>query len=360
LAKKRGFTLVELLVVIAIIGVLVSLLLPAVQAAREAARRTQCLNNLKNLGLALNNYENARQRFPATLTFFKEDPYPNTLKNSSLYLNWAIEVLPYMEQQALYNSFKISADPEFKLSHEVNRAAVATPLSVMLCPSDPNGQQVFSGLEGDFARGSYGYNAMQWWPSQYEWPKMENNPLLDFNIGMAGFKNHEIDQSQRIAQITDGTTNTIMLGEMRVGLSQRDRRGTWAMGMCGSNFHCRHAGYQPNSCQGQEDDVQGSKNIIEDVSEGTLLADCMMPQRNLEDSGQSVVRSAHPGGAHVAMVDGSARMISDFIQSGFATPIGAFIGTPPTAPTDQTTEAYFQAWQRLNVARDGYSVGATE
>jgi hypothetical protein len=60
------------------------------------------------------------------------------------------------------------------------------------------------------------------------------------------------------------------------------------------------------------------------------------------------------------MVDGSARMISDFIQSGFATPIGAFIGRPPAAPTDQTTEAYFQAWQRLNVARDGYPLGSTE
>ncbi len=238
----------------------------------------------------------------------------------------------------------------------MNAAARATQLGVLLCPSDPNGQQVYnsSAAEGEWARGSYGYNAMQWWPSQFEWRSIQSAPEYDFNIGMAGFKNHEIDQSQRIAQISDGTTNTIMIAELRVGLGQRDRRGTWAMGMCGSNFHCRHAGYQPNSCQGKEDDVQGAANIISDIGEGTLLSECMMPQNGLEESGQSVVRSTHPGGAHVGMVDGSARMITDFIQTGMTTPIAGRIVTA------QTTEQQFLAWQRLNVARDGYPIGTVD
>src|SRR5690349_22458600 len=100
---RRAFTLVELLVVIAIIGILVALLLPAVQSAREAARRMQCQNNLKQLGLALHNYHDTNQSFPPCMSFDKD---VSDISNTPNYrANWVIRILPFCEQQNLYNAF---------------------------------------------------------------------------------------------------------------------------------------------------------------------------------------------------------------------------------------------------------------
>ncbi len=102
---RRGFTLVELLVVIAIIGILVALLLPAVQSAREAARRMQCQNHLKQLGLALHNYHDTLGYFPPSSNWAAIAEV-NTKNNANLRANWVISILPYIEQQSLYNSFQ--------------------------------------------------------------------------------------------------------------------------------------------------------------------------------------------------------------------------------------------------------------
>ncbi len=112
-----GFTLVELLVVIVIIGVLVALLLPAVQAARAAARRTQCQNHLKQIGLALMNYHGARSEFPPSATFDAKLNSPEYPRHH--YKNWIIEVLPYMEQQNLHNSFNL----DVPISSDLNSVA---------------------------------------------------------------------------------------------------------------------------------------------------------------------------------------------------------------------------------------------
>ncbi len=359
---SRGFTLVELLVVIAIIGVLVALLLPAVQSAREAARRAQCTANEKNVALAVLNYESARKRLPATLTFPKAAYGVQPVNDSNLYLNWAIEILPYLEQQGLFNQIKLSLnyEPEdYKLTSSVNAIPRRTQIAVMLCPSDPFNQQPFVDVNGDWARTNYGYNAFQWYPNKDLWQPSPHGIYgtvdYDFNIGMGGYNNSVTNESQTLAQISDGVSNTILLGEMRAGLSQSDRRGVWSMGMCGSNFHCRHGGYGPNFCDDHADDVFGVANIISDVGEGKLLAECMHPDTGVKDSGQSVVRSLHPGGAHVAFADGSVRFISDFIQSAT---IG--IGGQIYSADIQSGKFPWLAWQRLNVAADGYEIGSTE
>lgn len=320
--RQRGFTLVELLVVIAIIGVLVALLLPAVQAAREAARRIQCSNNLRNLALAMLVHHDAMGHFPAPVTMPPGTNYEPMVDNR-LFSNWAIEILPQLEQQNLFDLFQIDAKTRLYSSKnpDINRVGRETELSVMLCPSDTGSGNPFQGKRGDgnWARGNYGINGFQFWPNsgliramRGDDPSGAASSYIDFNIGMGGVT----EPVMSLAKIQDGASNTIMLAELRVGLSANDRRGVWAMGMCGSNFHCRHAALPVNSCGGYDDDVYDVANIYEDVGQSTLAMECMLPDRGVDRSGQSVVRSLHPGGAHVAMADGSVHFLSDFIDAG--------------------------------------------
>jgi prepilin-type N-terminal cleavage/methylation domain-containing protein/prepilin-type processing-associated H-X9-DG protein len=138
-ARKAGFTLVELLVVIAIIGVLVALLLPAIQAAREAARRTQCLNNLKQLGLAIENHHSARRHYPIG-SVVRFDLKTNQLfKADGVFANGFTEMLPYLEETALSNLY----DP--KQPWYMQQAVVArTPIAVFNCPSNSGGREPYS------------------------------------------------------------------------------------------------------------------------------------------------------------------------------------------------------------------------
>ena len=353
-----GFTLVELLVVIAIIGVLVALLLPAVQAAREAARRTKCSNNLRNLALGVLNHHDAKGHFPAP-GMVREGKGDDPLRDQRLFSNWAIMTLPYIEQQALFTRFDFSAgkrlyDPS---GTDVNREPRGQELEVMLCSSDTGQGQLFADSGGNWARGNYGLNGFQFWPDQWIVAQLHGSSpatttpnitqFLDFNIGMGGVNKPLMDA----AKVSDGTTNTIMLAEMRTGLSSRDRRGVWAMGMCGSNYHCRHASNGvagPNDPSGS-DDVFGYPNILADIGEPTLRTEKMYV--DTDASGQSTVRSLHAGGAFVAMADGSVKFISDFIDGGNIGG-GAFIGQTSLDAQEQN----FGAWQRLNVSADGLIV----
>ena len=358
--SQLGFTLVELLVVIAIIGILVALLLPAIQAAREAARRAQCTSNLKNVALAVHNYHDAKKEFPTAAWLRPQTtPTDHILIDNRLFWNWAIRILPYLEEQSLAAQFTINdTTPITKDTATNNSQARATEIAVMLCPSDiGKGNPFRSTISGSWARGNYGYNAFQFWPNEY-WRTLltdvKYKPFLQFNIGMGGIEDGVTRMAMSFKKITDGTTKTIMLAELRVGLSPIDRRGVWAMGMCGSNLHCRHAAYVPNLCSPKIDDVQGADQIIAEVGEPNLNAMCMMPQNGLDMSGQTLVRSLHPGGANCAMADASVRFISDFVESG--TLIKTEDGYIDTTPVDQTTIDALGVWQRLNIPRDGYAI----
>jgi len=351
---SRGFTLVELLVVIAIIGILVALLLPAIQAAREAARRLQCSNNLRNLGLAMQNYHDTQQQFPEAgqmPQFFLNSQYQSPSRSDRLFANWAIKILPFIERQPLYDRFaalgRIHKIADISVASELSnvlsvRAPAAselrgTPLTVMLCPSDAANQEFFEGDGGNWARGNYAINGGLGfiWNFESWWNDGCSRGIATFNHGA------------NIKQIEDGTTNTIALAELRAGLSSRDRRGVWAMGLVGSSIHEEHASNNVtaiNSCGPGDEDIYRSSEIIDSVGEPTLLSECMMPDAGFQESAQSVVRSVHPGGVFVAMSDGSVHFISDFIDSGNS-----------IAGLDCSEENY-GVWQRLNGSADGYSI----
>jgi prepilin-type N-terminal cleavage/methylation domain-containing protein/prepilin-type processing-associated H-X9-DG protein len=357
-----GFTLVELLVVIAIIGILVALLLPAIQAAREAARRSQCQNNVHNLGLGALNYHDTHSSLPVGVSNPRKAngdfEYMNggqmTATNAKFFANWAIQILPFIEEQALYDSFVLydEAPVGTALNDFANRVERGTELAYMLCPSDVGRGNFCSASGGNWARGNYGLNMGLGFLWNHRDPDDADNPWRhQCGRGVAG-----VNRGATVAQIEDGTTKTIMFGELRVGLSERDRRGTWAMPMVGSNLLAEQAsnyGCGPNCCDPGADDITDQALIEADVGPDRLRQECMT--MGWDNSVSITLRSKHPGGVHVAMCDGAVRFVSNDIQS---IPLGPGYRVPPDNRCPR--EDAFGVWQRINSANDGYVLDGSE
>lgn len=216
--RSRAFTLVELLVVIAIIGVLVALLLPAVQAAREAARRIKCANNLKQIGLGLHNYESTYQSLPWG------NHYGGAITGFSP--SWATSILPFIEAQAHYEKFDFSVN----LDHANNTLATTTQVKAYICPSDSNMRTGVLDVRcaccslGNPARatatwyaGSMGPVHCDSCPFCPDQTASATNPCCQGNSwgdqGSAPGVFHRWSACTRLRDITDGTSNTIMCGE---------------------------------------------------------------------------------------------------------------------------------------------------
>jgi prepilin-type N-terminal cleavage/methylation domain-containing protein len=198
--KRQGFTLVELLVVIAIIGVLVALLLPAVQAAREAARRTQCTNKLKQVGLALHSYHDAHKRLP---------PGGDTTGD----LSWRVSILPYLEETALYDRFDLSAT---SMSATVNLPIGLTPVNTYFCPSGYNLLSIYgSGLVAGgqtFTSHYYGVSGPEGSdPTGKAYP-LKVGVATRGDIMTSGVL--YLDSKVRFKDMTDGTSKTLAVGEI--------------------------------------------------------------------------------------------------------------------------------------------------
>ncbi len=345
---RRGFTLVELLVVIAIIGILVALLLPAVQSAREAARRMQCQNNHKQLGLALHNYHDAHNTFPPSSIWPVESQIESRTP-SNLGPNWVIMALPYLEQQTLYNAF----DFKQPITAAVNMPARSTQLPFMICPSDQFARKPFMGtrngsttnLGDNWARGCYGANASlafmtvtqhggnsgatsksQGWNNTLHRGIMGANTCLD------------------IGGIKDGTTNTILIGHIRAGVVDFDARGVWAMsGGCPSSLWAHGQigdDNGPNAISSDADDVLACQAIRTSVGSSQRLIEMGMSCSGGDwPNFQQTARSPHQGSIYVTLGDGSVRAISDYVN---------IVGSG----------GQLSVWARLNASSDGQVLSA--
>lgn len=341
--SRPGFTLIELLVVIAIIAILIALLVPAVQKVREAAARTQCTNNIKQLGLALHDYHGSFKRFPPG----SQVPYAHVNDDSNLDYglpfgpNWAVLILPYVDQMPLYtlanpNSYPGIAVPHVSsISHVSQLAGIntswqqirATNLPVFLCPSDPynvtpfNNPNVYSDPSAPvgWARGNYGVTA-----GFNDYDHQNGGTTISSTVaGHTGTISSPMFASNygaTIEQVTDGTSNTIMVAELRAGINPLDNRGVWALGFSGSSIV--NAGRQaynptPNNMlggagqEGDGDEIQSCDQIWT-ANIGALGMGCIQESGPINCSATS--RSMHPGGVMCCMADGSARMIYNSIS----------------------------------------------
>ena len=342
----RGFTLVELLVVIAIIGVLIALLLPAVQSARESARRMSCQSKIRQIGLALLNYEAINKKFPAAV---KGDPgsTPSDADGTVARESWIVSVLPGIEEQRLFDAYNRAASP----AHPSNQAVRSAKLPVLLCPTDSFNGSPFMGSQGvdtaalgdTWGRTNYAANASlgELNPASPKTGSTAEAWGRSVLRGMMGF-----NRAVRIQDVTDGTSKTVLLAEIRCGLFPYDNRGVWALGVAGASSIWGHGGidgdnYGPNCAEPFADDIFNCEQVRTAAGGGDRLValrmGCYGPPGRPE-SGQATARSLHRGGVFVCMGDGSVRWIDDAIE------------------VRPSTAANLSVWDRLNLSADGMPV----
>ncbi|MHC5543499.1 DUF1559 family PulG-like putative transporter, partial [Singulisphaera rosea] len=298
--RRKGFTLIELLVVIAIIAVLIALLLPAVQAAREAARRMQCVNNLKQITLAMHNYHEQQGSLPPGV-------------KGCCYGTWLVYILPQIEQSNLYNSWNSSANDKnpasgiFTYSGPPNTTVTSSRVSAYYCPSDPNGH----GLIGVGAVTSQNYvvnfgNTIVNQPNQFLYNGVTipflGAPFSDMGSPLQGFP-ASVQGTFSFATITDGLSNTMLTSELLVGQGFDVRGFSWWA--YGSQFTGLLA---PNS---------SSPDVVQDQSYCNPIATnppCTGATVTVNSNGvfsglgmAMAARSKHPGGVNVGFSDGSVK-----------------------------------------------------
>lgn len=281
---RQAFTLIELLVVIAIIAILVAMLLPAVQQAREAARRTQCKNNMRQISLALHNYQSTHGLFP-----FGVLGTTGSRSARELLTTWEALILPFIDQAPLYNAY----DFNVRFDHSKNAAAVLRRVPVYICPSQPNDQNV----DGLYGPNHYAANAGS--------VPGANDGVL-YPLSKTTFRD-----------ITDGSSNTIAGGEIAYEF------GGWARGAMNSGSGSGGGGGGGSgSGGGGGGGGGGGQGFARGVLRWWKAADnCARPGMNLPPStcaNSSEQRfqfsSPHEGGAHFSLSDGSARFVSENID----------------------------------------------
>jgi prepilin-type N-terminal cleavage/methylation domain-containing protein len=312
--SKRGFTLIELLVVIAIIAILIGLLLPAVQKVRAAAARSQCTNNLKQLGLACQNYHDTYHQFPPSVLCGPGIAYND---ENNFGPPWTVLILPYIEQDNLYKLYSTSIT-NYKAwqtsggtsgsNDQTWRQMKSTVIPMYVCPSEDNGSVLGSRGGGNWARGNYGANSG---PAQQN--ASVNGAAPNYTVAGTGTSLPAggvmcVNYGSVLGQLSnaDGSSNTILINHFRVGPAANDMRGTWAWGMVGGciSMGCPTGDcYTPNDTGCCSDDVTGC-NDRPDIQMGCWNG----------GYGQANARSAHTGGVIACFADGAVHFIGNSVD----------------------------------------------
>jgi prepilin-type N-terminal cleavage/methylation domain-containing protein/prepilin-type processing-associated H-X9-DG protein len=316
-----GFTLIELLVVIAIIAVLIGLLLPAVQSAREAARRAQCVNNLKQIGIALHEYHDANGILPIAVQEYQG--WDTRCSYFRRFHSMFTAILPYVEQAPVYNAVNFAfgsagppSPPNGVIPGQIQATALQTRITMFICPSDPemysrNADQL--GTNVPVSQGSYaavfGYrDTIRWWKG-CPYGFFPPDGVFGQNYGA------------RLSAIIDGTSNTMFVGEASRFRNERDLwYNTWSL--AAGTPSCipgvrRLAAFATTAPALNADlripDPTPSYSFTGDLDSWIYDPD---PKINARNAGQFGFRSQHPGGAHFLFGDGSVRFLKDSIDMG--------------------------------------------
>jgi prepilin-type N-terminal cleavage/methylation domain-containing protein len=295
LARRRAFTLVELLVVIAIIGILVALLLPAIQAARESARRTQCTNNLKQIGVALHNYHDTVKRFPPGSFWYGT--------NYAAYRGCIlVHLLPFLEQQPLYDMYDF-VNPggvyvDIQTMPGTTQLIQSNVIPTYLCPSDPNpqvsGGRALHCYAASIGPTTHGNNGACTCPTYASWNAYAPAPWGGVYGGTFAGPFFRGGVSTTMAECTDGLSNTIYFGEVRPMCSAHNQNG-WGSSNNGQGLTSTIVPINYNSC---DRSAVTADNCGRYCNWNTELA----------------FRSMHPGGAMFLLGDGNVRLINETID----------------------------------------------
>jgi len=328
MARRRGFTLVELLVVIAIIGVLVALLLPAVQAAREAARRSQCINNLKQWGLAAHNFEDTFKTLPPTqhtVVLPKDGTGVPTTYSSGATLQALM--LPYLEGSnmlALFNmNYNVNSDAPLHMGipalTNANAAARVQEAKFFLCPSDPSTAKTFNAGRLNYV-GSLGCC-----------PGYRGGTDVDGIFAIPFPTNGQEMKGRRLGELTDGTSNTAMFSELKrgtfpSGATGSDHTTSWTGGTYTTGSDGRTVAECLNGTGAKI--VYVGQQYYRNLPQNFLYTHTLPPNWNKKlttgqkyicgNSGFTAVHQAassyHPGGANLGMADGSVRTVTESVD----------------------------------------------